>query len=116
MAKIRAIYDSLAARPVARNCIARTECCRFQITGETPHLTKGESIVAAKAFRATGRRSLPPVEFDGSCPLFDRKNGKSTIYRERLFPYRTHFCAAARGAMDCSSVIDLIRMLEKIDE
>src|ERR1039458_9444371 len=59
LAEVRAVYQELAKRPVQRNCIARTECCQFQLTGLTPHLTKGEALLAAKAFRSTGRRELP---------------------------------------------------------
>ena len=53
-AAVRAIYTELAARPIERACVARTECCRFKLTGKTPYLTKGEALVAAKAWRATG--------------------------------------------------------------
>jgi uncharacterized protein len=114
--KVRAIYDALALRPVIRNCIARTECCRFRLTGETPHLTKGEALLAAKAFRASGRRSLPAPGPDGACPLLSRGDGRCTIYEDRPFACRTHFCEQAGGSLDRSSVIDLIRRLEVIDE
>ena len=46
---VRAIYAELAARPIERACIARTECCHFKLTGKTPYLTKGEALLAAKA-------------------------------------------------------------------
>src|SRR5579864_3095069 len=59
LAEVRQVYVDLAQRPVERNCIRRTECCHFKLTGRTPYLTKGEAIVAAKALRATGRKSLP---------------------------------------------------------
>ena len=66
LAEVRAIYQELAKRPVQRNCLARTECCQFQLTGLTPQLTKGEALLAAKALRSTGRRDLPEAD-DGVC-------------------------------------------------
>jgi len=42
-----------------RNCVRKTEWLSFQLDGRTPYLTKGEAVVAATAFRATGRKSLP---------------------------------------------------------
>ena len=54
IAEVRQIYVDLAQRPIDRNCTRQTECCHFKLTGRTPYLTKGEAIVAAKAFRATG--------------------------------------------------------------
>src|SRR5882724_11879992 len=74
IAEVRAIYQELAKRPVQRNCIARTECCQFQLTGLTPHLTKGEALLAAKAFRAAGRKELPEAD-DGICPMLKRGTG-----------------------------------------
>lgn len=59
MRATRAIYAELDQRPVQRDCIRRTECCQFKLTGRTPMLTAGEALVAAAALRATGRRSLP---------------------------------------------------------
>lgn len=114
LAEVRAIYQELARRPVQRNCIARTECCQFQLTGQTPHLTKGEALLAAKAFRATGRKELPEAE-DGVCPLLKRETGRCMIYADRPFGCRTHFCEAAGGPYSRKEVIDLIRRLEDLD-
>jgi len=114
VAEVRAVYAELAKRPVTRNCIARTECCRFQLTGQTPYLTKGEALVAAKGFRATGRKELPESE-DGACPLLKRENGKCMIYADRPFGCRTHFCEAAGGPYPRKEVLDLIRRLEDVD-
>ena len=75
VAEIRAIYAELAKRPLERACLARTECCQFQLTGLTPHLTKGEALVAAKGFRATGRKELPETT-DGTCPLLKPETGR----------------------------------------
>jgi uncharacterized protein len=111
---VRAIYAELEARPVERDCLRRNECCQFKLTGLTPYLTKGEALVAAYAWRASGRRSLP-VESDGTCPVFDPSQGKCLIYADRPFACRTHFCAAAGGPIARREVLDLIRRLETID-
>lgn len=113
LAEVRAVYQDLARRPVQRNCIARTECCQFKLTGLTPHLTKGEALLAAKAFRATGRKELP--EDDGICPMLNRKTGRCMIYVDRPFGCRTHFCEAAGGPYARKEVLDLIRRLEDLD-
>ena len=112
--EIRAVYAELARRPVERSCISRTECCQFQLTGQTPYLTKGEALVAAKGFRATGRKELPESP-DGACPLLKRDSGKCMIYAERPFGCRTHFCVAAGGPYPRKQVLDLIRRLEEVD-
>lgn len=114
LAEVRAIYQELAKRPVQRNCIARTECCRFQLTGRVPHLTRGEALLAAKAFRASGRRDLPATN-DGTCPLLHRQTGRCLIYADRPFACRTHFCDAAGGPYSRKEVVDLIRRLEDLD-
>ncbi len=114
LAEVRAVYAELAQRPVERDCVARTECCQFHLTGLTPQLTKGEALVAAKGFRATGRKELPEPA-DGACPLLKRETGKCMIYTERPFGCRTHFCAAAGGPYARKEVLDLIRRLEEVD-
>jgi Fe-S-cluster containining protein len=114
LAEVRAVYAELAQRPIERACIARTECCQFQLTGLTPQLTKGEALVAAKGFRATGRKELPePV--DGACPMLNVKTGRCLIYADRPFGCRTHFCEAAGGPYPRKQVLDLIRRLEEVD-
>ena len=113
--EVRAVYQDLARRPVPRHCLARTECCQFNLTGLTPHLTKGEALLAAKAFRATGRRELPEAE-EGVCPLLKRSTGRCLIYADRPFGCRTHFCDAAGGPYGRKEVLDLIRRLEDLDE
>lgn len=113
--EVRQIYAELDTRPVERACTRLTECCQFKLTGLTPYLTKGEALVAAKAWRATGRRKLPNDEGDGACPMLDRASGRCLIYADRPFGCRTHFCAAAGGPMARREVIDLIRRLETID-
>lgn len=114
LTEVRAVYEDLAKRPVQRNCLARTECCQFQLTGLTPHLTKGEALLAAKAFRATGRRDFPE-EDNGICPMLNRKTGRCLIYADRPFGCRTHFCEAAGGPYSRKEVLDLIRRLEDLD-
>lgn len=114
LAEVRAVYAELAKRPVERECIARTECCQFKLTGRTPMLTKGEALLAARAFKATGRKELPEPR-DGSCPLLKPETGKCMIYADRPFGCRTHFCDAAGGPYARKDVVDLIRRLEAVD-
>jgi Fe-S-cluster containining protein len=114
LAEVRQVYVDLAQRPIERNCTRLTECCHFKLTGRTPYLTKGEAIVAAKAFRATGRKSLPE-NVDGSCPMLQQETGNCLIYEDRPFGCRTHFCAAAGGPVERREVLDLIRRLEDVD-
>ena len=115
LTEVRAVYTELAKRPLERACQARTECCQFQLTGLTPYLTKGEALVAAKGFRATGRKELPEAN-DGACPMLKRETGKCMIYADRPFGCRTHFCEAAGGAYPRKQVLDLIRRLEEVDQ
>jgi Fe-S-cluster containining protein len=98
---------------VERACLRRTECCQFKMTGRTPMLTRGEALLAAKAYRATGRKALPVPE-DGGCPML-RDDGACLIYADRPFGCRTHFCAAAGGPYARAEVLDLIRRLEAVD-
>jgi uncharacterized protein len=114
LAEVRQAYLDLAQRPIERNCLRRTDCCHFKLTGRTPYLTKGEAIVAAKALRATGRKTLPE-NVHGACPMLDRKTGNCLIYDARPFGCRTHFCAAAGGPIARRDVVDLIRRLEHVD-
>ena len=111
---VQQIYRELAARPIERQCVQRTECCQFRLTGRTPFLTKGEALVAAKALRASGRKQLPESP-DGACPLLNRTTGRCLIYDGRPFGCRTHFCAAAGGPYARQEVADLIHRLEDID-
>jgi hypothetical protein len=112
--EIRAVYRELEFRPVERFCERRTECCRFKLTGLTPQLTKGEALLAAKAFRATGRTKLPE-RTDGACPMLDPM-GKCLIYEARPFgpgatlntlPVPSQFDSDATArTFHCSSVKD----------
>ena len=113
VASVRAIYAELDARPVERTCLRRTECCRFELTGRTPHLTRGEALTAARALRATGRTRLPE-RADGACPLLEGE-GRCLIYADRPFGCRTHFCAAAGGPLARRAVSDLIHRLDDLD-
>jgi Fe-S-cluster containining protein len=115
LAEVRAVYAELARRPLDRTCQGRTECCQFQLTGLTPQLTKGEALVAAKGFRATGRKELPEPA-DGACPLLNRVTGRCLIYADRPFGCRTHFCVEAGGPWPRKPVLDLIRRLEAVDQ
>ena len=111
--EVRAIYRELENRPVERACACRTECCHFKLTGRTPQLTRGEAAVAARALRASGRKT-PLERDDGACPLL-RADGACLIYQDRPFGCRTHFCAAAGGPYARTEVLDLIRRLEAVD-
>lgn len=112
--QVREIYRELDARPIQRSCTRLQECCHFRLTGRTPYLTKGEALLAAKAFRATGRKQLPQTT-DGSCAMLDQVKGNCLIYQDRPFGCRTHFCAAAGGPYARREVADLIQRLERID-
>lgn len=111
---VRAVYEKLAARRVERQCTSLAQCCQFKLTGLTPYLTKGEAVVAAKAWRATGRKELRAVS-DGSCPMLDPQTLRCMIYNDRPFGCRTHFCDGAGGPYARRDVLDLIRELEAID-
>lgn len=113
VAEVREIYAELARRPIVRDCQLTTGCCRFQLTGKVPHLTKGEALVAARGFKATGRKELP-ARADGACPLLHPKTSRCMIYEARPFGCRTHFCEAAGGPVARREVADLIRRLEDI--
>ena len=118
VAAVRAVYADLAARPATRGCVGRSECCRFRLTGRLPFLTRGEAMVAARAWRATGRKTLPPPATttpDGACPLLDPATARCRIYADRPFACRTHFCREAGGIVPRADVLDLIRRLEAID-
>ena len=114
LAAVRKVYASLLHRPLVRDCQERTECCQFHLTGKVPHLTRGEALLAAKALRATGRKTLPAVS-EATCPLLDPCIARCLIYESRPFGCRTHFCAAAGGSYPRAHVLDLIRRLEEID-
>ncbi|MEO8045625.1 MAG: YkgJ family cysteine cluster protein [Spartobacteria bacterium] len=114
IAEVKRVYAELATRPIERQCIRRTECCQFKLTGLTPYLTKGEALVAARAWRASGRTKLPSPA-DGACPMLEPRSGRCLIYADRPFGCRTHFCAAAGGPLARGEVIDLIRRLETVD-
>lgn len=114
LAEVRAVYAELARRPLERNCVAQTGCCQFQLTGRVPALTKGEAWVAAKGWRATGRKGMPE-SVGGACPFLQSGSGRCLIYDARPFGCRTHFCAAAGGPYPRKQVLDLIRRLEEVD-
>ncbi len=114
LADVRAVYAELDARPIERNCTRLTECCQFKRTGRMPSVTRGEALLALRAFRATGRKEVPDA-VEGNCPMLEARSGKCLIYADRPFGCRTHFCAAAGGSYERREVLDLIRRLEEID-
>lgn len=114
--QVEAIYQDLADRPIERSCVARTTCCRFKLTGEIPYVTRGEALLAARGWRATGRKTLEEsADSDGRCPFLNPGDQRCRIYSARPFACRTHFCAAAGGPYPRREVLDLIRRLEDID-
>ena len=114
IAEVGAVYRDLADLPLVRGCAGVAQCCQFKITGLLPSLTRAEAIVAAKAFRATGRKVLPQ-RADGACPMLDPATSRCLIYADRPFGCRTHFCRAAGGPYERREVLDLIRRLEAVD-
>ena len=114
IAEVKAVYADLAQRPLERDCLRRTECCQFKLTGKTPYLTAGEALIAANALRATGKHRLPEKK-DGSCPMLTPETGLCMIYEDRPFGCRSHFCAAAGGPYTRREVVDLVRRLEDVD-
>jgi Fe-S-cluster containining protein len=112
--EVLAIYAEWETRPLVRNCKGLANCCRFKQTGRTPYLTRGEACVAARAWRAAGRKSVE-LPADGTCPFLHPTSGTCRIYEGRPFGCRTHFCAAAGGPAHRHEVRDLIRRLEEID-
>jgi Fe-S-cluster containining protein len=111
----REVYAELERRPLERACAGRAECCRFNLTGKTPHLTRGEAVTTWMALRAGGRRELPAGGLPGACPLLHPQTRRCLAYEGRPFGCRTHFCAAAGGPRERREVLDLIRRLEALD-
>ena len=113
--EVREIYAMLEERPLERSCIRRTQCCRFQLTGEIPYLTRGEALLIAGALRASGRKRMP-TRSDGACPLLSSDpKGSCHVYSDRHFPCRTHYCNAAGGPRPRKEILDLIHRLESLD-
>jgi len=111
---VKSVYADLDARPVERDCIRRTECCRFKLTGKMPMVTRGEALVLARAWRAAGRSQVEPRP-DGVCPVLDEATGSCRAYAARPLSCRTHFCDAAGGPYRRKEVIDLVHRIEAID-
>jgi len=114
VSEVMAIYAEWQRRPLERHCTGIADCCRFKLVGHTPYLTRGEALVAAKAWRAAGRKTVPDAA-DGACPFLHPKSGRCQIYEGRPFGCRTHFCDAAGGPASRGEVRDLIQRLEDID-
>ncbi len=115
LAEVRRILTTGALRAARadRACAGLADCCRFRLTGETPHVTLGEAWVAWKAWKAAGRIKVE-LPADGACPFLNGQ-GRCMIYEGRPLACRTHFCMAAGGALPRREVIDLIHALEDID-
>jgi Fe-S-cluster containining protein len=111
---VRAVYGELGQRPLERACVRKTECCQFRLTGKTPYLTRAEALLVAEALQRQGIHRLPEKK-DGSCPLLREGDGACSVYADRPFSCRTHFCAAAGGPYARKEVQDLIWRLEDLD-
>lgn len=115
LAAVRRLLEEGARRVsrAQRFCMGTADCCRFRLTGETPHVTLGEAWLAWKAWRASGRTRVELPD-DGSCPFLSGE-GRCMIYEGRPLACRTHFCVSAGGALPRRDVIDLIHGLEDMD-
>lgn len=115
--QVREVYRDLKTRRFERDCLRRTDCCRFKLTGLTPYLTRGEALVAALALRASGSTALTVRQDgqDGACPVLDEA-GACRIYEARPLGCHTHFCDAAGGPYQRRQVLDLIVRLEAVDQ
>lgn len=110
--KVQAVYAEWEGTPLTRNCTGIAQCCHFSLTGKTPYITRGEAFLAARAWKATGRKAIPSPP-NGSCPFL--VNSRCAIYKSRPFGCRTHFCHAAGGAAPRAMVRHLIQKLEDVD-
>ena len=83
LAAVRRLLEEGARRVsrAQRFCMGTADCCRFRLTGETPHVTLGEAWLAWKAWRASGRTRVELPD-DGSCPFLSGE-GRSMIYEGR---------------------------------
>lgn len=114
MEELKSIYKDLEARPLERQCIGRSDCCQFAVTGETPQVTLPEAEFLMQGIRAAGRKTVPP-SVDGACPALNPHTLRCIAYAHRPLACRTHFCAAAGGRYPRAHVIDLIHRLEELD-
>ena len=110
--QVHAIYKAWDATSLPRNCTGIAQCCHFSLTGKTPYITRGEALLAAKAWRSSGRKTVP-LPKNGSCPFL--VDSRCAIYESRPFGCRTHFCQAAGGPAPRAMVRDFIHQLEEID-
>ena len=112
--QLRALYREYESTSIpARLCSGRADCCRFRLTGETPHVTLPEALLVWQTWKKTGRTRVSLPE-DGSCPCLNRE-GRCMVYEGRPFACRTHFCVEAGGALPRKMVQHLIDRLEDLD-
>jgi Fe-S-cluster containining protein len=112
---IEAIYAEAEASLPPRNCIRRTQCCRFAETGREPYVTRAETDFLFAVLRASGRR-MPPPRDDGACPFLDRDERTCTIYEGRPFGCRTNFCREAGGSVTAAELKSSLDKLRALDE
>ena len=113
--EIEKIYAEAEASLPPRNCIRRTQCCRFAETGREPYVTRAETDFLFAVLRASGRRMPPPRE-DGACPFLDRDEKTCTVYEGRPFGCRTNFCREAGGAVTAAELRTSLDKLRALDE
>jgi Fe-S-cluster containining protein len=93
------VLQDVAALVVDEHCdcsdtVPSSRCCRFDVTGREPSVTKAEFDVVWAAWRKTGRKARVPDPL-GSCPfLVDDRCG---VYDARPLGCRTFFCTLSRG-------------------
>lgn len=113
-AAVLEIFREWESRAPRRTCAGLADCCRFRLTGETPHVTLGEARLVARAWKAAGRTSVAATA-DGACPFLSGE-GRCMVYGSRPFACRTHFCVAEGGAVPRREVRDLIQRLDDLDQ
>jgi len=92
-ADLAALYRDLDALFASASCPRSTRCCRFRETGRTPYVTPLELRRVLKAIDRRGGR-LPRGGNGEDCPLL-LADGACSIYPDRPFGCRTHFCGEA---------------------
>lgn len=112
--ELRALYREYERLPRPdRLCTGKADCCRFRLTGETPHVTLPEALLVWQTWKKTGRTRITLPQ-DGSCPCLNRE-GLCMVYEGRPFACRTHYCMEAGGALPRKQVQHLIDRLNDLD-
>jgi Fe-S-cluster containining protein len=88
-------------------CAASTECCRFDVTGREPYVTRVEWDALVAEVARQGRKLDAIVQAharaapdDARCAFLDERkgeHGRCTVYAARPLGCRTFFCERASG-------------------